>query len=323
MERRIRKTAVRGRKDSTPVERHDRVAAYPRAAPRPRHAVTPFPGCFPVDIYRLPATAFIVVRMDNLDDMIMNWFHANAGKLIWLLVVLVAAWVADRVLRRVLRKVLDNSQIPSASIFINLMRVVVWCAAATMVLQPVFGINPTTLVTALGVGGVALSLGLKDTIANVIGGFGLMLGRVIQPGDLVSIQGMTGTVKDITWRHSMIETRSGDRMVIPNSILNTASLTKLTEVTEGMATVPFTVKGSADPDKVSRDMLRRVEERASAVLRPEHPPLVKFTGFSPYGAEGEILLFVRDGVLLSTAKDRAARAIATADYLVKDGGASE
>ena len=169
MERRIRKTAVRGRKDSTPAERHDRVAAYPRAAPRPRHAVTPFPGCFPVDIYRLPATAFIVVRMDNLDDMIMNWFRANAGKLIWLLVVLVAAWVADRVLRRVLRKVLDNSQIPSASIFINLMRVVVWCAAATMVLQPVFGINPTTLVTALGVGGVALALGLKDTIANVIG----------------------------------------------------------------------------------------------------------------------------------------------------------
>lgn len=261
--------------------------------------------------------------MDNIDDAVLNWFHANAGKLIWLLVVLAVAWVADRVLRKVLRKVLDNSQIPSASIFINLTRVVVWCAAATMVLQPVFGINPTTLVTALGVGGVALSLGLKDTIANVIGGFGLMLGRVIQPDDLVSIQGVTGTVKDINWRHSTIETRSGDRMVIPNSILNTASLTRLTPVSEGMATVPFTVKGDRDPDEVSRDMLRRVKKAASDVMRPENPPLVKFTGFSPYGTEGRILVFAREGVLLSTVVDRAARAIATADYLVRDGGSSE
>ncbi|MBT1180731.1 mechanosensitive ion channel family protein [Bifidobacterium sp. CP2] len=261
--------------------------------------------------------------MNDFQTTMLDWLRANSGKLILLIIVFAAAWAADRILRRVVRKVLDNSQIPSASIFVNLMRVVVWCAAATVVLQPVFGINPTTLVTALGIGGVALSLGLKDTIANVIGGFGLMLGRVIQPGDLVSIQGVTGTVVDITWRHSMIETRGGDRMVIPNSILNTASLTRLTPVNESIATVPFTVKGSCDPDEVSRDMIRRVEAGAADVMRPENPPLVKFTGFSPYGEEGQILVFVRDGILLSTAQDKAARAIATADYLVKDGGASE
>ncbi|MBT1173479.1 mechanosensitive ion channel family protein [Bifidobacterium sp. MA2] len=263
------------------------------------------------------------VDVTSVDDLVRTWFRANAGKLLWLLIVLIVAWVADRVLRRVLRKVLDNSQIPSASIFINLMRVVVWCAAATMVLQPVFGINPTTLVTALGVGGVALSLGLKDTIANVIGGFGLMLGHVIQPGDPVTIQGVTGTVVDITWRHSMIETRAGDRMVIPNSILNTASLTKLTASNESMTTIPFTVKGGSDPDEVGRDMTTRVQHGAADVMRPENPPIVKFTGFSPYGMEGQILLFAREGVLLSTVKDRAARAIADADYLVRDGGASE
>ena len=114
--------------------------------------------------------------------------------------------MADRVISRVLRKILDNSQIPSASIFVNLTRVTIWVTGAAMVLQPVFGINPTTLITALGVGGVAISLGLKDTIANIIGGFGLMLGRVIQPGDLVTIQGVTGTVHDITWRQTVVRT---------------------------------------------------------------------------------------------------------------------
>ncbi|PST45549.1 transporter [Bifidobacterium callitrichos] len=263
--------------------------------------------------------------MTDFNEMVAAWFHANASKLIWLLIVLIVAAIADRVLRRLVRKVLDNSQvpIPSASIFINLMRVVLWCLAAGMVLKPVFGIDPTTLVTALGVGGVAISFGLKDTIANVIGGFGLMVGRVIQPGDPVTIQSVTGTVVDITWRHTVIETRSGDRMVIPNSVLNTASLTKLTAASEGSVSMPFTIKGGSDPEAVSRDMLKRVTEATADMTQPDNPPLVKFTGFSPYGTEGQILLFAREGVFLSTVKDRAARALASADYLVTDGGISE
>ena len=180
--------------------------------------------------------------MTEYAEDIARWFQVNAGKLIWLTIVLAIVFVADRVISRVLRKILDNSQIPSASIFVNLTRVTIWVTGAAMVLQPVFGINPTTLITALGVGGVAISLGLKDTIANIIGGFGLMLGRVIQPGDLVTIQGVTGTVHDITWRQTVVRTRSGDMMVIPNSVLNTAALTKLTPVSEGMATLEFTAK---------------------------------------------------------------------------------
>ena len=172
--------------------------------------------------------------------------------------------MADRVISRVLRKILDNSQIPSASIFVNLTRVTIWVTGAAMVLQPVFGINPTTLITALGVGGVAISLGLKDTIANIIGGFGLMLGRVIQPGDLVTIQGVTGTVHDITWRQTVVRTRSGDMMVIPNSVLNTAALTKLTPVSEGMATLEFTAKASGDPSAISQDILDRVTKATAS-----------------------------------------------------------
>lgn len=278
-----------------------------------------------IPIGKVLRPAVTVRRMTDFGAFMSVWFQTNAGKLIWLVAVTVVAFIADRVVSRVLRKVLDKSEIPSASIFINLTRTVIWVAAAAMVLQPVFGINPTTLVTALGVGGVALSLGLKDTIANVIGGFGLMLGRVIQPGDLVTIQGTTGTVVDITWRHSMIETRGGDRMVIPNSILNTASLTKLTPVSEGMVTLEFTAKASSDPAEVSRRILDCVTKATADVELETQPPLVKFTGFSPYGMTGEVLLFAKSGVLLSTVRDRAARAIAEGglDYLVEDGGSSD
>lgn len=263
-----------------------------------------------------------VRHMDEYAGNIDRWFQANVGKLTWLAIVLVLVLVTDRLVSRVLRKVLDNSQIPSASIFVNLARVTIWVIGTAMVLQPVFGINPTTLITALGVGGVAISLGLKDTVANIIGGFGLMLGHVIQPGDLVTVQGVTGTVHDITWRQTAVRTRNGDLMIIPNSVLNTAALTKLTPVSEGMSTLEFTAKASSDPAAVSQDILDRVTKRPPMCLGRQSP-LVKFTGFSPYGMTGQVLVFAREGVLLSTVTDAAARAIAGADYLVEDGGSAD
>ena len=113
-------------------------------------------------------------------EILMHWLAKNYSKLILLAVVLIVAALIDKALTKVVRRVLDKSQVPNASIFVNIMRAVVWVFAIGTLLQPVFGINPTTIFTALGIGGLAVSLGLKDTIANVIGGFGLMLGRVIR-----------------------------------------------------------------------------------------------------------------------------------------------
>ena len=189
-------------------------------------------------------------------DQILQWFEANAGKIIFLLVAIVAALLITKGLARVMRKVLDRTDMPSASIFINIMRVLVWILAASIVLQPVFGISPTTLMTALGVGGIAVSLGLKDTVANVISGFGLMLGKVIQPGDLVSVAGTAGVVKDITWRQTVVRERNGNEMVIPNSVLNTASLEKLTPSNEGCVTMTFTAKAGSDPAHVTEAVKR-------------------------------------------------------------------
>ena len=257
-------------------------------------------------------------------EIAVDWLKTNSGKIILLIVVALLAAVIDKALTRIVSKVLDRSQVPNASIFINILRAVVWTLAVGTVLQPVFGINPTTIFTALGIGGLAVSLGMKDTIANIIGGFGLMLGRVIQPGDLVNVAGTDGVVEDINWRQTVVRTRSGDMMVIPNSVLNTAALTKLTPVSEGMATLEFTAKASGDPSAISQDILDRVTKATADVALEGQPPLVKFTGFSPYGMTGQVLVFAREGVLPSTIKDMAARAIAGSgtEYLVEDGGSS-
>lgn len=256
-------------------------------------------------------------------EILMHWLAKNYSKLILLAVVLIVAALIDKALTKVVRRMLDKSQVPNASIFVNILRVVVWVFAIGTLLQPVFGINPTTLFTALGIGGLAVSLGLKDTIANVIGGFGLMLGRVIQPGDYVKVAGITGTVKDINWRQTIVRERNGNEMVIPNSVLNTASLEKLTPSNEGCVTMTFTAKAGSDPAHVTEAVKRAVATATAEFAQPGSEPLVKLTGFSPYGIEVQALAFTRDGVFLSTMRDAMARAIAGCEFVEQRAAVGE
>nr|WP_243388819.1 mechanosensitive ion channel domain-containing protein [Bifidobacterium simiarum] len=257
--------------------------------------------------------------MRQLIEQPWEWLQDNSGRIILLVAVVVAAAIIDKVVSKALRLALDRSSIPSASIFVNIVRVVIWVMAAATVLKPVFGIEPTTLATALGVGGIALSFGLKDTISNVIGGFGLMVSKVLQPGDLVTIQGISGTVKDVTWRHTIVMDRTGAEMWVPNSVLNTTALEKLPVTVESMTTVPFTARGEhLDTEAVTRQIVAAVEAAASDVMLPDHPPLVKFVGFTPYGVDGKILVFAKPDILLSTVQDRVTRALANQPFLVQN-----
>ena len=129
------------------------------------------------------------------------------AKSVFVAVVIIATLLVQYVLVRALRKALDNSNIPSASIFINIVRALLWLVALLSLMQPIFGINPTGLVAALGVGSVVISLGLQATVANIMSGLGLMLGKVVEPGDEVTISGFSGVVTDVTWRHTIVRAR--------------------------------------------------------------------------------------------------------------------
>ena len=99
------------------------------------------------------------------------------GKLVFVAVVAVVAIVIQRLLVHFAKKTFGTTRQSSASIFLNLTRVFVWSIALLAVLQPVFGIKPTAFITALGVSSLVISLGMQDSISNIIGGLALTVGQ--------------------------------------------------------------------------------------------------------------------------------------------------
>lgn len=249
-----------------------------------------------------------------------EFWSSLVGKVLILVIAVVIAYIVQRVLVPVLKRVLEAAEIPNASIFVNVLRVVIWSVAILCVLEPVFGIDPTGVVTALGVASVALSLGLQDTISNVISGFALMLGKVIKPGDEVEIDGFTGRVKDVTWRSTTVITRGGTEEVIPNSVLNTSALTLRTAWEAGCVTVPFVVSFDADLAAVTADLSAMTDRVLGDMRDPDLPTEVRFTEMSVTGIKGEIYGHVKSDVIPVIAADLVIRELQGYPSLVSFSG---
>ncbi|MCJ2183529.1 mechanosensitive ion channel family protein [Novosphingobium sp. 1949] len=87
-----------------------------------------------------------------------------------------------------------------------------------------FGIDVTTGVAALGIGGIALALGAQKTVENLVGSISLIADKPVQIGDFCKIGDVLGTVEDIGIRSTRIRTLQRTVVTIPNGDLSTQKI---------------------------------------------------------------------------------------------------
>ena len=89
-----------------------------------------------------------------------------------------------------------------------------------MIILKHFNYDILSLVTALGIGSLAIGMAAKDTLANMISGFTLMIDRPFRIGDRIQLAGgQIGDVQDIGLRSTKIKTLDNLLLIIPNSDL--------------------------------------------------------------------------------------------------------
>lgn len=240
---------------------------------------------------------------------------AVVGKVIFVAIVAAIAYFVQKVLTRATRNGLEMSNVPDASIFINIVRGTVWIIALLMILQPVFGIAPNALVTSLGAASIAVSLGLQTTISNLVGGLTLMVSKVIQPGDYITVNAITGQVTDVSWRDTTVRDRLGNAVVVPNSQLNSSAITKIAPAQANLASLDVTLKPGCDLDEVSKTIAKTTVGALGKVADPASAIHVVCTGTGADGTKVTIYFDVDPSVTFQLATDRVVRALEGADYL--------
>ena len=106
--------------------------------------------------------------------------------------------------------------------FTNIVRITVYLIGVLIILDSL-NISIAPMLTALGVGGLAVSLALKDTLSDVFAGLHILLSKKVQPGDFISLDsGEMGYITNISWRNTIMMERTNNVIHIPNTRLSSA-----------------------------------------------------------------------------------------------------
>ncbi|MDA3936690.1 MAG: mechanosensitive ion channel family protein [Actinomycetota bacterium] len=187
----------------------------------------------------------------------------------------------------------ENNAAASSSIFVNLTRITIAAIGALIALNTL-GVSITPLLTALGVGGIAVALALQEPLSNLFAGLQVILSKQIQPGDYIKLEGgQEGYVYDVTWRNTTIRMFSNDLVIVPNATVAASAITNYTSL-DAQHSVYLSVGVSYESDlgHVENVTLRVATEIQKGTLGavPEWEPGVSFSGFGDSSIDMLVIL---------------------------------
>jgi len=172
-------------------------------------------------------------------------------------------------------------------------------AAGFLLILSVLGVSIAPLLTALGVGGLAVALALQETLANLFAGIHILMEKMIRIGDVLKLEnGQEGCVLDISWRTTRIRTPSNTMVVIPNSKLAQSIVTNFDLPDKPVALqLPISVSYESSPERVEKIVTEEVQNligKVSGLLGEPAPFVTLVPGFGVSSLDFTLTCQVRE-----------------------------
>lgn len=167
-----------------------------------------------------------------------------------------------------------------------------------MVLLNALGVEIAPLITALGVGGLAVALALQDTLTNFFAGIHILLERPFHIGNFIELEDRRqGHVMDIGWRTTRIKTLQDDVVVVPNSKIAGSTIVNYhMPIPRSRVELEVGVSYDCDPERVRvilTDELRAAVAVESSILA-NPPPDALLVRFGASALEFRVRFYVDD-----------------------------
>jgi small-conductance mechanosensitive channel len=183
--------------------------------------------------------------------------------------------------------------LPSTTIFSNLTRALVYIIGLLVILQSL-GISITPILTALGVGGLAVALALQDTLSNFFAGLQIIGSGKVKPGDFIRLEtGEEGYVVDVTWRNTTIRQLANNMVIVPNAHLASSRVSNFDQPTKEQAIlVQVGVSYESDLEEVQRvtiEVARNVMKSVQGGI-PDFEPFIRYHTFGDSSVNFTVIL---------------------------------
>jgi small-conductance mechanosensitive channel len=237
-----------------------------------------FPAAL-LDSVRLPSVlwcvaAALAIAIHNAQPprALEYWAHKSLGAFVIISITLVIASVAVRMVSGYG----ERNKIPFAAAGLSRTLIYIFVfSVGLLMLLGLFEVRITPILTALGVGGLAVALALQDTLANLFAGIHILVEEPISVGHFIELtEGQKGTVQDIGWRTTRIRTFGNNILVIPNQKITSGILTNYSlKDARVIAEIVIVAAHYADPNRIAAIAMDAVDVEGALA---EPAPVVLF-----------------------------------------------
>lgn len=223
--------------------------------------------------------------------------------------ILLLTLAASRWLRSLTKRVLEKRHPAAASTLAALIHYFVLIVGFSAALSTA-GIHLTGLFAAGAIFAVGLGFAMQSIVQNFVSGIILLSERSIKPGDVLEVEGTVVQVAQMGIRASLVQSRDGEDIIIPNSILAQNSVKNFT-MRDSHYRIRIAVGVTYDTDmKLVRETLERVADAMSKQWGvTTKPPIVLMTGFGNSSVDWEIGVWMDDPWTLRQASSELHEAV--------------
>jgi small-conductance mechanosensitive channel len=241
---------------------------------------------------------YIGIALSELPAKYVHYLNKSIDIIIIISITIAAANLTGKLFRNYIET--SNLPIPTTGLAYGIIKGTIFIIGFLIVLN-VLGISITPLLTALGVGGLAVALALQDTLANLFAGIHILMEKSIRIGDFVKLEtGQEGYIEDITWRATRVRMLPNNMVIIPNNTLAKSIITNYYLPEKRMSLlIHVGVNYSSDPDKVEQILVDEAKKSVGDIpgLLGDPEPFVRLIpGFGESSLDFTLICQVQEFV---------------------------
>ena len=202
-------------------------------------------------------------------DKIIDGFWERIPYICIALVVFTIFWLLSKVFKFFVRKTLSDRTYTRQNLVLVLNRVgasaIIFFGFLIAMVIAIPGFTPGQLMSALGIGSVAIGFAFKDIFQNLLSGVLILLSEPFKIGDDIIVSGMEGTVEDIQIRATYLRSPDGRRIVIPNATVYTSAVTVNTAYKRRRCEFIVGI-GYEDDVQKAKEIVLNILDRDSSIL---------------------------------------------------------
>jgi len=247
-------------------------------------------------IWALCGALYYTVYFTKLESTYKIFFNKTITVILIATVTIVLARLINGLIKVTASKA--PGMMPSTTLFNRTTNLIVYLFGAFIILQNL-NIQITPLLTALGVGGLAVALALQDTLGNLFSGIQIIITKYVKPGDYVKLEsGPEGYVTDIKSRNTTIRSYPDNNLIIvPNTEFVSTIVTNY-NMPEKQLWASLDVGVSYDSDlkhveSVAIDVAKKVLKEIEGGLE-QKDPIFRFQEFGDSSINFNIRLFIAE-----------------------------